>query len=42
MENITLTKKKHNDESIKTIPFIIHTFNQFIGGVDEFDKMLIC
>jgi len=40
IENETVTKKRHNYESRKTIPFMIHKYNQFMGGVDESDKML--
>lgn len=38
--NVSVTKKRGNYESIKNKPSMIHTYNQFMGGVDESDKML--
>lgn len=38
--NVSVTKKRGNYESIKNKPSMIHQYNQFMGGVDESDKML--
>jgi len=39
-ENVTVKKKKGTFECEKTKPSMIHSYNQFMGGVDESDKML--
>ncbi|XP_043264197.1 uncharacterized protein LOC122404327 [Colletes gigas] len=39
-KNVTITKKKHGREWHSTKPAIIHSYNTFMGGVDESDKML--
>lgn len=38
--NVSVTKKRRNYEFIKNKPSMIHTYDQFMGGVDESDKML--
>ncbi|XP_014483551.1 PREDICTED: piggyBac transposable element-derived protein 4-like isoform X2 [Dinoponera quadriceps] len=38
--NATVVKKRYGREREKTKPNIIHSYNNFMGGVDESDKML--
>nr|XP_034194869.1 piggyBac transposable element-derived protein 4-like [Osmia lignaria] len=39
-QNVTITKNRHGREIRSTKPAIIQSYNAFMGGVDESDKML--
>lgn len=39
-QNVTITKRLQDREMRSTKPAIVHSYNTFIGGVDESDKML--
>jgi len=39
-QNVTITKNRHDREIHSTKPAIIQSYNAFMGGVDELDKML--
>ncbi|KAI9575624.1 hypothetical protein GQX74_014524 [Glossina fuscipes] len=39
-EDVTITKKRHGREKRSTKPAIVQSYNDFMGGVDESNKML--